>query len=245
MLPIPATALLTPNLIKYILLGGIVIGGGLILSHALHSADQAQAQNSLDSSPEAQQANDLLKLLHPVTFKQFSTLDTLFHPLTALDALHDKLAIVDKEAIVSIGQGIANLTLVGSNYKKLTKDSLTLTDDLRATLNADQLKRFYQWINIKTNSAEKKQTTAFYIYAAPTSGQKYTAIYEDHLLKKQLVSYPAGAKMGKVSKLVTVPLQGSDGVIRPLQLYYLTMEIGKYKGKSIYVLVSQVSKKKS
>jgi|GEM_PF-4660843 hypothetical protein len=240
---IPGAGLLSADTIKYVLIAAAVVGGGIILTKAMHNSDQSQTQNVLDSSPEAQQANDLLKLLHPVTYKQFSLVDTLFHPLTAFDALHDKLAIVDKTAIIAMGQGITNLDLVSSNYKKLSKDTLNLTDDLRSTLSADQLKQFYQWINIK-NANSSKTKAAFTVYANPTGAQKTTVIFSDSLLKKPLVGYQPGVALGKVSKAVTVPYKGSTGVITQLKLYYITMSTGQYKGQNVYVLVSQTTNKK-
>ena len=63
MLPIPLGGLLNANTVKYVLIAGAAVGGILLISHVIHTSDQTQTQTALDASPEAQQANDLLKLL--------------------------------------------------------------------------------------------------------------------------------------------------------------------------------------
>jgi hypothetical protein len=240
---IPGADLLDPKLIKTVLIVGAVGVGAYFIYDAVKQGHQDDAQNNLDNSPEAQQANNFLKLLHPYSYKSFNVLTTLTNPLSLINIARDVAAITDKAAIVAASKGVKNFDLVSKYYKELTRDALNLPDDIRSTLNDGQQKEFFRNISVSVNTKEVK-ADPFYIYANPSAGQKTVIVFADALLKKPIVGYLKGSRLGKVSKLITSPFLGKDGIIVPIQQYYLMLDYGKYKGQYVYIVASQVSKSK-
>lgn len=225
------------KLIKPILwVGGIGVGSYLLYK-MYQGSETRDTQALLDNSPEAQQANTLLSLLHPYSYKGLQ-----LDPFGTLDVVKDKIANVDEAAVIATAKGITNFDKVAKYYKGLTGGRLNLPDDLRRIMNVEEQTAFFDKININNNT-KTEASKPFDLYAAPTKGT-IVGVYEDMYFKKPLFSYKAGTKLGKALKLITVPVRTTNGTIVPTKLYYILGAYGKITGKNVYVLVSQVSKTK-
>jgi hypothetical protein len=234
MLPALA-ALADPKIIKPILITAGLGVGGYFIYKAYQSAQQEKAEKALDNSPEAQQANHLLALLHPYSYKKL-----VLNPFDALDVVRDKIANVDEEAVIKFARGIKSYDKVRTYYAQFTGNRLNLTDDIRVILNANEAKRFFNNIELAKQEGEEAVKKSFDVTANPTGAMTVTNVYEDSLLKKPLFSYKKGVKLGTALKKVSVPFRNSDGTLSKLYLYYIKGTVGQIKDKTVYVMVSQV-----
>jgi hypothetical protein len=233
-----ASVLSNKDLTNKLVIGVLLGAGGFLIYKASQNSARNTAQKALDNSPEAQQANNLMALLHPYSYKKLS-----INPFEVMDIARDKLANVDEEAVIREAGTIRNLDKVQGFYSMLSGNRLNLTDDIRNILDSGEQKRFYEKININKANSETK-VRPFDLYASPSGNNKYTNVWEDTYLKKVLFGYPKGTKIGTVSKKITVPFKDSKGVVTKVSLYYIKGSIGQIKDKFVYVLESQVSKSK-
>ncbi len=238
---LPVAASLVSSNIKPILITVGVVGGGYLAYRLYQNSVRDGAQNKLDQL-EAQQANTLLSILHPFSYKGLS-----LNPFENLDLVRDKLANVDEAAAILLSKQIKDFNKVSSFYSGLTGGRLNLVDDIRGMLDTKEQSSFFENVNISKYTSQSDIKEPVYLYSNPGANFKNNLLptYSDGFLSKPILQYPRGAYMGKASKLITVPFKAKNGTITPVKIYLFTIEANMkgLKGKFAYVLASAVTTK--
>lgn len=207
------------SLTDKLILAGLGIGLFWYLGFKAKESNKTNSQNQIDNSPEANQADNLYRLLHPYNGGLLSVVEN-----------------IDEQAVINWAKNISNPDKVNEYYRQMSGGK-TMWDDVSFSLNAEEYKQFKANLNLKSNTTTNPVKT---VVAAPNNGQTKTTAFADPYFKTVIESFNSGVTLGTTLKSVKYY---SEQYKKDMLLYYIKLTTGPNKGKSVYVLQSQVKLK--
>jgi hypothetical protein len=207
------------SLTDKLLLIGLGIAGFWYFGAKVKESNKNTSQNQIDNSPEANQADSLYRLLHPYGGGLLSVVEN-----------------VDEKAVINWAKQITNPDKVNEYYRQMTGGK-SLWDEVSFALTHEEYVQFKKNLNLKSDPTVNPVKT---VIAAPTGTQTKTTAFLDPYFQNVVESFAPGATMGTTLKSVKY---FSKQYNKDMLLYYIKLTTGKNKGKSVYVLQSQVKLK--